>query len=77
MRYAAMKGDVQLKPISAISRIVCLIAQITLSMNNLKLFGGRVNKAIRMLCQYVKYCQRLDITWETVLVDRAKQLEES
>ena len=72
-----MKGDVQLKPISAISRIVCLIAQITLSMNNLKLFGGSVNKAIKMLCKHVKDCERLDITWETVLVDRAKQLEES
>jgi hypothetical protein len=72
-----MKSDVQLKPISAISRIVCLIAQITLSMNNLKLFGGSVNKAIRILSKYVNYCERLDITWETVLVDRAKQLEES
>jgi hypothetical protein len=72
-----MKSDVQLKPISAISRIVCLIAQITLSMNNLKLFGGSVNKAIEILSKHVNYCERLDITWETVLVDRAKQLEES
>ena len=58
LKYAVIIGDVQLKPISAMSRIVCLIAQITLSMNNLKLFGGSVNKAIE-ICVNVSIVAKL------------------
>ena len=38
-------SNLQLRPVSAMSRMVCLIAQIILSMNNLNCCGGIVNSA--------------------------------
>ena len=45
--FTQKKVKSQLRPVSAISRMVCLMAQIILSIKSLNWFGGIVNNAVR------------------------------
>jgi hypothetical protein len=58
----------QFNPVSAISRIVCLIAQMMLSMNSLNCVGGTPNNAARQASSMLKYItiSRAALTWEAI-----------
>lgn len=43
--FTRKKVKLQLRPVSAISRMVCLMAQMILSIKSLNWFGGIVNNA--------------------------------
>lgn len=46
IRYGGNVWNVQLRPVSAISRMVCLIAQLTLSIKSLNCGGGKSRSAV-------------------------------
>ena len=76
--FTISEVDLQLSPVSAISRIVCLMAQIILSIKSLNWFGGMVNSAKQkrqnVAFQDANYGQ---LTRETMKINRAKELEEA
>ena len=50
LSHTKWKTTVQFKPVSAMSRMVCLMAQMMLSKNSLNCGGGIVNSA-KVLCE--------------------------
>ena len=56
----------QFKPVSAMSRMVCLIAQIILSINNLNWAGGIPNNAKRQSVTLLMSEKKKDCTREAV-----------
>lgn len=74
----AHEVDAQFNPISAISRIVCLIAQIILSINSLNCCGGTVSNATGRH-EYLRHydADSMPLTREAVEVDRPQQFEEA
>lgn len=66
---------VQFKPVSAMSRMVCLIAHTMLSMNVLNCAGCRLRRA-EIASAEIRTNMAYELTREAVQVYRTQELEE-